>query len=30
MEERVRELGGSAEVRSSLGEGTTIHVTVPL
>jgi signal transduction histidine kinase len=30
MEERVRELGGRAEVRSSRGQGTTIHVTVPL
>lgn len=30
MEERVRELGGGASVRSSRGHGTTIYVTVPL
>ncbi|MGH9140191.1 MAG: sensor histidine kinase, partial [Thermoanaerobaculia bacterium] len=30
MEERVRELGGVAEIRSAPGEGTAIHVSTPL
>jgi signal transduction histidine kinase len=30
MEERVRELGGTVDVRSSRSQGTTIHVIAPL
>ena len=30
MEERVRELGGAAVVRSSPGHGTSVRVTIPL
>jgi signal transduction histidine kinase len=30
MEERVRQLGGRFEIRSTEGKGTTLHVTLPI